>query len=66
MRNKKVIKFPDKEYILRCHRCKINAFYIILNSESYSDIKGIECAECGWHTPLESLHILENIKKDNR
>ena len=49
----KMIKFPDKEYILRCHKCKINAFYVILNSENWQDIKGFECTECGKYTEIQ-------------
>ena len=48
-----VIKFPKKEFILRCHKCReSNAFYIILGSENWADIKGIECAGCGAYTEL--------------
>ena len=49
-KSNKVIQFPRPEYILRCHRCKINAFYIILNSNKWNDIKSFECAECGKFT----------------
>lgn len=59
LKKNKILKFPDKEYILRCHKCKINAFYVILNSDDWLDIKGFECAECGWYTPIESIQIIK-------
>jgi len=48
-----IIRLPSKEYILRCHKCKINTFYIILNSENWTDLKGFECAECGNYTEIQ-------------
>lgn len=42
-----VTKLPDPEFIMRCRECKVNAFYIILNSKDPYDVKGFECAECG-------------------
>lgn len=43
---RKVIHFPEKAFILRCRHCKINAFYVILNSDDPSDFKYYECCEC--------------------
>ena len=42
-----VIKFPDKEFILTCRKCKLDGFNVILNSENPFDIKWFECIECG-------------------
>jgi len=56
-----IIAFPDKEFILRCHKCKINTFYIILNSENWADLKGFECAECGSYTEIQPK--IPEIKK---
>lgn len=56
--NNIVIPFPEREYILRCHKCKINAFYVILNAErfkSIEDVKGFECSECGKYTSIAGL-----------
>lgn len=53
-----VIPFPEKEFILRCHKCKVNAFYVILNTDSFKgieDVKGFECSECGSYTLIEAL-----------
>lgn len=56
--NNIVIPFPEKEYILRCHKCKVNAFYVILNSKSFKsmeDVKGFECSECFSYTSIAAL-----------
>jgi len=50
-----VISFPDKEFILRCRKCRVNAFYVILNSENPFDIKCFECMECGDIFTLEDI-----------
>lgn len=63
--NNVVIPFPEREYILRCHRCKVNAFYVILNSErfkSIEDVKGFECSECNSYTSIEGLK--ESLKEE--
>ena len=60
-----VIKFPDKEFILRCCKCKVNAFYIILNSENPFDIKWFECTECGDIFTLESIEKQLEGKHEN-
>lgn len=52
-----IIKFPDKEFILRCCKCKVNAFYVILNSNDPYDAKYYECMECG------DIFTLENIEE---
>lgn len=64
--SKKVIKFPEKEFILRCIKCKINAFYIILNSDNPYDLKGFECMDCeGWFDLEPFINKLrEEIKKE--
>ena len=61
-----VIKFPEKEFILRCHKCKVNAFYIILNSEDWTDIKGFECAECGAYTEFLQEEIKPKILNNSK
>jgi len=63
----KVIPFPEREYILRCHKCKINAFYVILNTDSFKgieDVKGFECSECGSYTLIEALKEGEGDGKE--
>ena len=53
----KVIKFPPREFILRCRKCKVNAFYVILNSNDPCDYKYHECTECG------DLFFIKGYKK---
>jgi len=55
-----IIKFPSKEYILKCHKCKSNSFYIILNSENWTDLKGFECAECGNYTEFQPNNLINS------
>ena len=52
-----LIKFPEKKFILTCHKCKLNGFHVILKSENPFDIKWFECMEC------ENIFTLENIEK---
>ena len=59
-----VIKFPSNKYVLRCCKCKVNIFYVVLNSRDYRDIKGFECANCGDYTKREHLDKLK-IGGDN-
>ena len=42
---------------LRCHKCKCNAFEIVLNSKDPIDIKGFYCLECDNYFDLEEAKI---------
>lgn len=60
-----VVKFPDKEFILRCRKCKVNAFYVILNSNDPYDTKYYECAECGDIFTLKEIEEQLRNKHEN-
>jgi len=61
-----LVKFPDTEYILRCHNCKSNSFYVKLGSKDWTKVKEFECVICGKISVLpRSTNLLKSKEVSN-
>ena len=52
-----VIELPEQMFILRCHECGCNAFYIHLGSRNPDDRIGYQCIECEDYWDIKETEI---------